>query len=81
MDFSLTDEQKTYQKMVREFAQKEVAPYVTECDREEKPYPVHITKKMGELGMLGGVIPEKYGGSDMDFTTLLLVLRKWQKHV
>jgi glutaryl-CoA dehydrogenase (non-decarboxylating) len=79
LDFSLTDEQKAYQKLVREFAQNEVAPYVAECDREEKPYPAHITKKMGQLGLLGGVVPEKYGGSGLDFTTLVVGIEEMSR--
>jgi alkylation response protein AidB-like acyl-CoA dehydrogenase len=45
MDFSLTDEQRQYQALVRDFAEKEVAPQVKDYDREER-YPVEIVRKM-----------------------------------
>ncbi len=47
-----------------------MAPKMADCDREEK-YPSEIVAKMGELGWLGGVIPEEYGGAGLDFTTLV----------
>ncbi len=49
MEFDLTEEQRQYQALVREFAQKEVAPHVRDYDREER-YPVGIVKKMAALG-------------------------------
>jgi alkylation response protein AidB-like acyl-CoA dehydrogenase len=79
VDFSLSDEQIEYQKLVRNFALKEVLPHVAECDRDEKPYPSHITKKMGELGLLGGVIPTEYGGAELDFTTLVVGIEEMSR--
>jgi alkylation response protein AidB-like acyl-CoA dehydrogenase len=56
-------------KMVRDFAQKEIAPVVKEYDRKQEPIPFAL-KRMGELGILGICIPVKYGGQGMDFISL-----------
>ena len=61
MDFSLTEEQSMFQRMVREFAEKEIKPICLECDEQEK-FPAEQVKRMGELGLMGVTIDEKYGG-------------------
>lgn len=66
MDFSLTQEQQMTQKMVRDFAQKEIAPVIKEYDRRQEPIPFML-KRMGELGILGLPFPVRYGGQGMDF--------------
>ena len=71
MDFALTDEHRMVQQMVRDFAQKEVAPMVKEYDRKHEPMPV--LDRMAELGILGVGIPVKYGGQGMDYISLGLV--------
>jgi alkylation response protein AidB-like acyl-CoA dehydrogenase len=69
MDFSLTTEHEMVQKMVRDFARKEVAPTIKEDDREQE-MASHILPRMGELGILGICIPERYGGQGMDYISL-----------
>jgi len=69
MDFHLTTEHVMAQKMVRDFARKEVAPIIKEADREQEMAP-HILPKMGELGILGICIPVRYGGQGMDYVSL-----------
>ncbi|MCJ7567690.1 MAG: acyl-CoA dehydrogenase family protein [Anaerolineales bacterium] len=69
MDFHLTSEHVMVQKMVRDFARKEVAPIIKEADREQEMAP-HILPKMGELGILGICIPVRYGGQGMDYVSL-----------
>lgn len=69
MDFSLSPEHEMTRKMVRDFAQKEIAPVVKEYDRKQEPIPFAL-KRMGELGILGICIPVKYGGAGMDFLSL-----------
>jgi glutaryl-CoA dehydrogenase (non-decarboxylating) len=69
VDFSLSSEHQMAQKMVHEFAQKEIAPFIKEYDRKQEPIPFAL-KRMGELGILGICIPVKYGGQGMDFITL-----------
>lgn len=72
MDFTLTQEQLQAQEMVREFCKKEVAPVIKEADRKQQMNP-SILPRMGELGILGICIPQKYGGQGFDYITLGLV--------
>jgi alkylation response protein AidB-like acyl-CoA dehydrogenase len=69
MDFSLSPEHQMAQKMVRDFAQKEIAPVIKEYDRKQEPIPFAL-KRMGELGILGICLPVRYGGQGMDYLTL-----------
>jgi glutaryl-CoA dehydrogenase (non-decarboxylating) len=69
MDFSLSLEHKMTQKMVRDFAQKEIAPVIKEYDRKQEPIPFML-KRMGELGILGICFPTRYGGQGMDYLSL-----------
>ena len=66
MDFSLSQEHQMTQKMVRDFAQKEIAPVIKEYDRKQEPIPFTL-KRMGELGILGICFPVRYGGQGMDY--------------
>lgn len=68
MDFSLSPEQQMTQKMVRDFAQKEIAPVIKEYDRKQEPIPFML-KRMGELGILGLPFPVRYGGQGMDYVS------------
>lgn len=68
MDFQLTDEQRMIQSMVRDFAEKEVKPIAAEIDREER-VPTESIRKMGELGLLGMIVPKEYGGSGTDYVS------------
>ncbi len=69
MDFSLSTEHEMTQKMVRDFAQKEIAPVIKEYDRKQEPVPTSL-KRMGELGILGLCFPVRYGGQGMDYVSL-----------
>ena len=66
MNFSLSQEHQMAQKMVRDFAQKEITPVIKEHDRRQKPIPFAL-KRMGELGILGICFPVRYGGAGMDY--------------
>jgi glutaryl-CoA dehydrogenase (non-decarboxylating) len=66
MDFSLSPEHQMTQKMVRDFAQKEIAPVIKDYDRKQEPIPFAL-KRMGELGILGLPFPVRYGGAGMDY--------------
>jgi len=72
MDFSLTDEHRMAQKMVRDFTHKEVIPIIQEWDRKQDMAPF-ILPRMAELGILGINIPVRYGGQGFDYITLALV--------
>ena len=68
LSFAFTEEQDDLRQMVREFAKAEVEPLVEEAERNEK-FPVEIMPKLGELGLLGIVFPEEYGGIGADKIT------------
>ncbi|MFW6284179.1 MAG: acyl-CoA dehydrogenase [Desulfosalsimonas sp.] len=69
----LTREQLMIQKMAREFARKDLAPQAAERD-EKHEYPAESLKKMGELGLLGMLVPETYGGEEMDTVSYALAM-------
>lgn len=71
MDFSLTDDQKMLQQMVREFAVSELRPKAAHYD-ETGEFPWDQIKKMGELGLMGIFVPEEYGGAGMDAVSYAL---------
>ena len=73
MIFQLSKEQLMVQKMAREFALKELAPVAAERDRNHE-YPADSLKKMGELGFLGMLVSEKYGGEDFGTVAYSLAL-------
>lgn len=72
MDFTLSAEHLLVQKMVRDFAQKEVQPTIKEWDRARQMNPATLPR-LAELGILGICIPVKYGGQGFDYITLGLV--------
>src|SRR3970040_195440 len=69
MDFQLSNEHRMVQKMVREFAEKEVAPIIKEYDRKQEMAPF-ILPRMAELGILGICFPVGYAGQGMDYISL-----------
>nr|NIU00689.1 acyl-CoA dehydrogenase [Nitrosopumilaceae archaeon]NIX61291.1 acyl-CoA dehydrogenase [Nitrosopumilaceae archaeon] len=75
MDFELTDEQLSIRNTVRDFAQQEIAPNIMEYD-EKKTFPEHLIKKMGELGILGVIFPEEYGGAGMGYIEYALIVEE-----
>lgn len=75
MNFSLTENQKMIADMMRSFVAKEVIPYAREWDEEEK-FPMDVVRKLGGLGMLGIVVPEKYGGSGADYVSSALAIEE-----
>ena len=77
MDFRLTDEQEMMRNMVRDFAQKEIAPHIDAMERGE--FPSAILEKMGQLGLMGIPIPEQYGGSGMDFVSYIIAIHEISK--
>lgn len=72
MDFELTLQQKHIQAQARKFAEQEVAPVAREAD-EKGQFPLHLVKRMGELGFLAGPIEPEYGGSSMDYVSYALL--------
>ena len=62
MDFQLTEDQQKFRDMVRDFARREIEPIAERIDVNEE-YPLEIIKRLGELGIMGITVDEKYGGS------------------
>ncbi|MCJ8007895.1 acyl-CoA dehydrogenase [Lederbergia wuyishanensis] len=77
MRFQFTEEQLMMRNMVRDFAEKEIAPYVEKMEAGE--FPREVLKKMGPLGLMGITVPEKYGGSEMDFTSYIIAIHEISK--
>ncbi len=75
MRLELTDEQRMVQDLAREFAEQEVKPIAAECDREGR-FPHATVKRMGELGLLGIVVPESLGGGGADMMAYVLALEE-----
>jgi alkylation response protein AidB-like acyl-CoA dehydrogenase len=78
MDFSFTEEQLMAQKMVRDFAHKEVYPTIKDWDRKQEMNPA-VLPRMGELGILGICIPVRYGGQGFDYVTLALACEELER--
>lgn len=75
MDFRLRREQEEFRRVVRDFAEREVAPHAERWDQEER-FPTEAVLEMGELGLFGLVFPEEYGGSGADFLTYVVALEE-----
>lgn len=78
MNIELNENQQMIAQMVRDFAEKEIRPFMNQWDADEY-FPIDTMKKMGELGLLGIYIPQEYGGSGfgyMEYATALMELGK-----
>ncbi len=75
---NLTNEHKLIQKTIRDFAEKELRPIARETDEKAK-FPAGIWKKLGEMGVVGLSMPEKYGGSGADTLSSILVVEELAK--
>jgi alkylation response protein AidB-like acyl-CoA dehydrogenase len=73
VDFSLTEEQRAIQETAREFARREVDPIVDEIDESQK-FPREVIRKAGELGFLGIIFPEEYGGAGLGYTEYVIIV-------
>ena len=73
MNFELSDEQKALVNVAREFAAEKIIPFVDQWDKDHYfPYE-EVIKPMGELGFLGTIIPEEYGGNDMGWVATMII--------
>jgi alkylation response protein AidB-like acyl-CoA dehydrogenase len=73
--FELTGDQEAIRDMVRDFSQNEIAPHAAAWD-EDQHFPREIFTKLGELGMLGVVIPEEYGGAGLGYVEYATILEE-----
>jgi butyryl-CoA dehydrogenase len=75
MDFEPTEEHRMIRRMVREFAEREIAPRAEEIDETDQ-FPGDLLRRMGELGIIGLPFPEKYGGSGGNYASLVIALEE-----
>ena len=78
LDFEKTENQIMIAQMVRDFADKHIRPKMMEWDEEQK-FPVEVFKKLGELGLMGVLVPQEYGGSGFgyfEYVTAIVELSK-----
>jgi alkylation response protein AidB-like acyl-CoA dehydrogenase len=78
MDFTLSPEHMMAQKMVRDFAHKEIYPTIKDWDRKQEMNPA-VLPRMAELGILGISIPARYGGQGYDYVTLGLACEELER--
>jgi acyl-CoA dehydrogenase len=74
MNLRFSEEQEMMRKMVRDFAENEIAPFIERMEKGE--FPREILRKMGELGLMGIPVPEKYGGAEMDFVSYIIAINE-----
>ena len=75
LDFDLTEEQQMLRKMVRNFAEKEIAPIAQPLDDNEE-FSYTLTKRMGDLGLFGPFVPEKYEGSNVGYVSYIIAVEE-----
>src|ERR671928_1356093 len=75
IDFELTDEQRLIRETARDFADNEIFPRVRDNDRNEQ-FDTELVQKIAELGFLGAIVPEEYGGRGIDYRTYGLIVEE-----
>jgi len=75
VDFSFTEEQQQLRKSIREFAEGEIAPHVMEWD-EVSHFPAEIMPKLAEMGLLGIIFPEQYGGAGLGYIEYVIAIEE-----
>ncbi len=78
MNFSLSENQQMIITMVRDFAEKHIRPHVMEWD-EAQTFPVETFKKLGQLGLMGVLVPEEYGGSGLGYFEYVSIITEISK--
>ena len=75
MEFDLNEEQQQVKMSVREFAEAEIAPHVMEWD-EAQHFPVELLPKLADLGLMGVIVPEEYGGAGMGYVEYVTIVEE-----
>ena len=75
MEFELSEEQNQIKMSVREFAESEIAPHVMEWD-EAQHFPIELKPKLADLGLLGVLFPEEYGGAGMGYVEYATIIEE-----
>ncbi|MCC7332862.1 MAG: acyl-CoA dehydrogenase family protein [Flavobacteriales bacterium] len=78
MDFKYTENQLMIADMIREFGEKNIRPKMMEWDNAQT-FPIEVFKKLGELGLMGAVVPQEYGGSGMSYNEYVTVVSEISK--
>jgi len=78
MDFTSTENQKLIAQTVKDFAEKNIRPYLMDWD-ESQIFPVEVLKKMGELGIMGILVPEEYGGAGLSYFEYITAIQEVAK--
>jgi alkylation response protein AidB-like acyl-CoA dehydrogenase len=78
MDFELSDEQRLFRDTIRDFVAKEIEPVASEYEANDI-YPTEIIEGLKEMGLFGMMIPEEFGGLDLDFVTYAMVFEELAK--
>ena len=75
MDFSYNENQKMIADMVQQFGKQNITPFVREWD-DNQTFPVEVFKKLGELGLMGVLVPTEYGGSGFSYTEYVTAIEQ-----
>jgi butyryl-CoA dehydrogenase len=75
IDFELTDEQRLIRETAKEFADREIVPRARESDRKEQ-FDTELVQKIADMGFLGAIVPEQYGGRGIDYRTYGLIVEE-----
>jgi butyryl-CoA dehydrogenase len=75
IDFELTEEQRLVRETAREFADREIVPRARENDRKER-FDTELVQMIAEMGFLGAIVPEEYGGRGIDYRTYGLIVEE-----
>jgi alkylation response protein AidB-like acyl-CoA dehydrogenase len=75
MEFELTEEQQQMKMSVREFAEAEIAPHVMEWD-EAQHFPIELKPKLADLGLMGVLFPEEYGGAGLGYVEYAIAIEE-----
>ena len=78
MNFDYSEQQRMIQQMVLDFTKKEIKPYFQKWD-EEQVFPSELFKKAGELGLMGILVPEEYGGAALGYEEYILIIEEISK--
>ncbi len=78
MDFKISENQKMIIDMVQKFGAQHISPFVDQWD-EKQFFPIEVFKKLGQLGLMGVLVPEKYGGSGFSYTEYITAIQELSK--
>ena len=78
MDFNYNENQKLISEMIRSFSEKEIVPFMKDWD-DNQTFPVAVFKKLGELGLMGVLVPQEYGGSGFGYAEYVTAIEELAK--